>query len=717
MQPASPSDSVPGVDRTVEVRGLKPRLRAGATLQKNDDGDLVLRGGGPRQYLTIQPGEDGVLELLDGSHDVGAVLEQARQLAAPVRPLAVMGLLRRLVVAGLLEGLGSSADALVGGPLTPGGNEKAGLWRRLTSARVPVPGLALLLLPGRFVPAHAWRLIRAAALLLWGVALFAAAGAGRFVELLDPFGGSHLEVRVPLIYLGASALLSLRGLLRGWAASSHGIKIHAAQLHVLFGVLHLDFDDRERRAASRAQRLDLAWTGVAALAIGTALATLYWLFLDAGGIGFAHATAATGVYLLLADAMPYGRGDLWHIVGIETALPDLRRRSTAFLIRRTLRNLLRSEPIGAVERIYLAVACGWLGHAVLSLFLLGEFLVPGALGAVMETVRHPATANGLTSIEGVTALVVTLLLLAMLLALGAALLGVACAGVWQLVRRPQSTPPSRSERVGDSADALLDELRRVPFLAALDEDALAALVGGMRSERHGDGAIIVQQGEPGDRFCFLRSGEAEVRFEEESGIVHRLAILQVGDFFGEIALLQEVGRTATVRARGEVEVLSLDRETFITLVESSSFGAEAVLEQVRNAAFLRTVPVFQTLGADQMRSLLSGVAVQERAVGDDVVRQGELGEEMFVIRSGACDVVRQRDEQEETVERLQAGDFFGEIALLRGIPRTATVRVVEDAVVLRVPADVLDDMLLADYAIGVDLQQFAAARLKDLEGR
>ena len=717
MQAANPGESQTPIDDSVAVRDLKPQLRPAVVRRRNADDDVVLVGTGPRQYLTIQPGEEGVLDLLDGGNDVGAVLELARNLPLPVRPLAVMGLLRRLVMADLVQGIAPDAAASLGAIPAPRRVARLSFLGRLASARLPVPGLGVVFAAGRLVPAHAWRLIRLASLLLFGVALFAAAGAGRFVELLDPFGAHHLEVRVPLIYLGAAALLSVRNLLRAWFATSHGVVVPTAQLHVLFGVLHLDFDDRNRRAAARAQRLDLAWTGVAALALGTAAATLYWLFLDGGGLGFAHATAATGVYLLLVDAMPYGRGDIWHIVGIQTAVPDLRRRSAAFLIRRTLRNLLRQEPIGAVERIYLAVACGWLGHAVLSLFLLAEYLVPGALRAVLETVRHPVSGEGLASIEGVVALVGTLVMLLILVALAVALLGVACAGVWQLVRQPHSTPPTRSARVGDAAAAMLDELRRVPFLAALDDEALGAVVGGMRDERHAAGATIVQQGEPGDRFCFLRTGEAEVLFEEESGLVHRLAILQAGDFFGEIALLQEVGRTATVRALGEAEVLSLDRETFVTLVEGSSFGAEAVLNQVRNAAFLRTVPVFQTLDAEQMRSLLAGVTVQDYAVGEQVVRQGEPGQEMFVIRQGACEVTRELAGTQQHIGSLDAGDFFGEIALLRSIPRTATVAVTEAATLVRVPADVLDDMLLADYTIGVDLQQFAAARLKDLEAR
>ena len=715
MQSANPNEATGALPDSAAMADLRPRLVDGLDRRKNPDGELILVGPGRRQYMTIHEGEEGVLDLLDGGRSFSTLLEDARSLPVPVRPLAVMGLVRRLFGAQMVAGLEDAQGALFGaGERLPRQHGRSPA-RRLLDARLPVPGLSLLIAPGKPIPERSWPLLQRAALAVFGVGLFAAAGAGRLLEFLDPFGGTHLEVRVPLIYLGVAALLTLRGLARGWMAASMGLRVPAGELRVLFGVLHLGFDDRERRAATRAQRLGLAWTGIASLALGTGLATLAWLFLDDGGLGFAHATAAAGFYLMLADAMPYGRGDVWHVVGIHTAVPDLRRRGATFLLRRTLRNLMRNEPIGAIERMYLAVATGWLAHA--SLYLLSDFLVPGALRAVMETVRHPAGAEGLASPEAVVALILTLVMLVILLALAVGLAVVAVAGVWQLMRNEQSTPPTRSERVGDAADDLVEELRRVPFMAALDDEGLAGLVAGMRHETHDDAAIIVQQGEPGDRFCFLHQGEAEVLLEEESGLIHRLATLQAGDFFGEIALLREVGRTATVRALGPVEVLSLDRETFITLVESSNFGTEDVLEQVRNAAFLRTVPVFQTLGADQMRSLLAGISVEDRAEGDLVIREGEPGEVMYVIREGACDVLRGTGDEEQHVGRLDEGDFFGEIALLRGIARTATVRVNEAATLVRVPADVLDDMLLADFGVAVGLQRFAAARLRDLEGR
>jgi CRP-like cAMP-binding protein len=84
-------------------------------------------------------------------------------------------------------------------------------------------------------------------------------------------------------------------------------------------------------------------------------------------------------------------------------------------------------------------------------------------------------------------------------------------------------------------------------------------------------AILVREGEPGDRFYLLARGEVEALVD---GRVTRT--MAAGDYFGEIALLRDVPRTASVRARTPVEVYALDREEFVAAVTGHEMSAEAV---------------------------------------------------------------------------------------------------------------------------------------------
>jgi hypothetical protein len=90
------------------------------------------------------------------------------------------------------------------------------------------------------------------------------------------------------------------------------------------------------------------------------------------------------------------------------------------------------------------------------------------------------------------------------------------------------------------------------------------------------GETVLRQGQPADRFYIIARGELDILREDgdESGGDRRLATLGPGQFFGEIGLLTDRPRTASVRARGPVELLALDRKHFETLVAQSKASAD-----------------------------------------------------------------------------------------------------------------------------------------------
>jgi MFS family permease len=112
-------------------------------------------------------------------------------------------------------------------------------------------------------------------------------------------------------------------------------------------------------------------------------------------------------------------------------------------------------------------------------------------------------------------------------------------------------------------------VQRVPVLSSLPHRALDDLASRIELGKVPEGTDIVREGDVGDRLYILKEGEAEVvaRGEGESEI--ELATLSKNDYFGEIALLRDVPRTATVRSRGPVELYSLGREDFQELLERS----------------------------------------------------------------------------------------------------------------------------------------------------
>ena len=113
--------------------------------------------------------------------------------------------------------------------------------------------------------------------------------------------------------------------------------------------------------------------------------------------------------------------------------------------------------------------------------------------------------------------------------------------------------------------------------------------------------------------------------------------------------------------------------------------------------------------ADQSFADRFGVRLSE---GTTVFRQGDPGASMYVIRAGKVRVLKESHGRQRVVTTLGPGDFFGEMAVVTGQPRSATAEVVEEAELLKVPADKLQEMIAGTGEIAIRLIRHLAERLE-----
>jgi hypothetical protein len=118
-------------------------------------------------------------------------------------------------------------------------------------------------------------------------------------------------------------------------------------------------------------------------------------------------------------------------------------------------------------------------------------------------------------------------------------------------------------------DRELALLRAVPIFAPLPAPTLEGLTSHLVRLRVPAGTRLFQQGDPGDRFYIIAAGEADVAVDGQ----HKT--LDSGDYFGEIALLRNLPRTATVTAYTDLELYALGREEFVAAVAGHPPSAEA----------------------------------------------------------------------------------------------------------------------------------------------
>jgi CRP-like cAMP-binding protein len=217
------------------------------------------------------------------------------------------------------------------------------------------------------------------------------------------------------------------------------------------------------------------------------------------------------------------------------------------------------------------------------------------------------------------------------------------------------------------AASLIDNL---PMFDDLPEDVLSDLAGRVKLVSCRLGQPVVRQGDRAEAFYVVRTGTLQVVEEDpQSGAERVIRTLGPGESFGELALLGSALRTATVRATTEAELFELDKGTFDRLL-AKMIHVPDFLPTLQEAAELKEISCFAHLEPDELTELLDRGEWVNLAPGEVVIEQGAVGDAFYAIRSGQVDVERDG----EFVETMGPGRFFGEIALLLDVPRTATIR-------------------------------------------
>ena len=265
---------------------------------------------------------------------------------------------------------------------------------------------------------------------------------------------------------------------------------------------------------------------------------------------------------------------------------------------------------------------------------------------------------------------------------------------------------------------LLRFLRAVPLFAGLQESELEPVAAAFRPRQAPAGRNVVRQGAAGDEFFLIRSGTAEVIKREPGGVRRTVARLGEGDVFGELALLHDQPRNATVRAVTPLQLLVLGRADFDRLVRERFALIDRLKPALARQRLLAAMPLFAGLQPGELDALAARLEEQELPAGALVVRQGEPGDRFYLVREGDLVVsVTNEQRQPQPIARLGPGEYFGEIALLRDQPRSATVATLTPTRLFVLRKDDFDALLWGRGETARQLELVASRRRLDLGSR
>lgn len=218
-------------------------------------------------------------------------------------------------------------------------------------------------------------------------------------------------------------------------------------------------------------------------------------------------------------------------------------------------------------------------------------------------------------------------------------------------------------KTDEQKDRLKSVLLENFMFKALDETDLGIIIGAMKETALEPNQRVIQQGDQGDFLFVIESGTFDCLIKQEGAEEVVVKTCVPGDAFGELALLYNAPRKASVQSKEHAVVWQLDRDTFNHIVSEA-----AQKKRNRYDAFLAKVPLLQSMNAYERSQLADALHQEVFSDGQIVMSQGEVGHKFYIIEEGQ--VVATKGGVE--VMNYGPGDYFGELALIRDQPRAAT---------------------------------------------
>lgn len=477
-----------------------------------------------------------------------------------------------------------------------------------------------------------------------GIMLLGMAAAA-FTFFFFPFEGLDAafqagELNYPALfgglYLAASAALSVRAILQGAFLRAQGRQTSRHRLRLYFPLVALDCDKREVNLLGLGARIRMGLIGLLAplafSAIFTGLFLAGLITLPSAFFGFAACVWAT--LTLACPFFPADVADMLHVIFLRDELKER--------IASSLRDIFRTKGRLSREMLFgLVVTFAWL---LAWLDCLRSFwdVVANLVGVDFF---FPAFSERRI---GAVALVSCLIFLLAMPAL---------VFLWGFVRqklfsRRKITVEKSKVKDSLSFEERMAALEKIPLFAYLNDQERLSLINEMQPAFFSHGEYLMHQGEVGKEFYVLVKGNANAYFSDMQGRIYHLADLAEGDAFGEIALIDDVPRTASIVSDGGCLVLVLNKEGFDNFAHSLG-SPDRVKTMIRLTSFFRRHPLFSKLTARDQAQLIDTFRFETVTIGEEVAKSSD---NFYLIYSGKVRVDTPEDGDDVI---LHSDDCFG----------------------------------------------------------
>lgn len=225
---------------------------------------------------------------------------------------------------------------------------------------------------------------------------------------------------------------------------------------------------------------------------------------------------------------------------------------------------------------------------------------------------------------------------------------------------------SNTQKTSEDTQKIISALNSHFIFTSLTDEDKEMVASAMQLYIFQSDTYVFMQGMPSKSYYVIKSGTIEV-------IVNGKKVNKIheGDGFGELALLHDNPRSATLKCIEPTTLWGLDRSTFKKVIEEMNIQ---IYEQ--NRMFLEKVNLLDPLTPQQKDSLAASLVSHKYFCGQKIITEGETGNQLFFVKEGIVSVVKGTQE----IKRFYPGSYFGEAALITNTPRTATCIAIEGPV-------------------------------------
>ncbi|XP_063104896.1 cAMP-dependent protein kinase type II-alpha regulatory subunit isoform X2 [Cavia porcellus] len=271
-----------------------------------------------------------------------------------------------------------------------------------------------------------------------------------------------------------------------------------------------------------------------------------------------------------------------------------------------------------------------------------------------------------------------------------------CAEAYNPDEEEEDTDPRVIHPKTDEQRCRLQEAcKDILLFKNLDQEQLSEVLDAMFERTVKVDEHVIDQGDDGDNFYVIERGTYDILVTKDN------QMRSVGQYdnrgsFGELALMYNTPRAATIVATSEGALWGLDRVTFRRIIVKNNAKKRKTFE-----SFIESVPLLKSLEVSERMKIVDVIGEKNYKDGDRIITQGEKADCFYIVESGEVRIMirsktktnKDAGNQEVEIARCHKGQYFGELALVTNKPRAASAYAVGNVTCLVMDVQAFERLL------------------------